>query len=164
MPTLRTVSHLVDDFNLFQGQNRLLAVVSPTCPGCQETARLVTDALVAHPSAPVLALFLWMGILPDDNPTEAHAQAGLLGPERRLRHYWEGEGWSVSSALRPVLGIGDLDPARSAWDVCLHFPAGVRWEDEPPIPEGWVCNTRYDPGGDSFGRISAGLLGRWLDG
>jgi hypothetical protein len=69
----------------------------------------------------------------------------------------------VSTALRPLLGLGDYETTRSAWDVYLFYEPGVEWVHRvPPTPTQWAHQLEPDPGvGD---RLALGTVSRWLTG
>ena len=54
-------------------------------------------------------------------------------PDDRASHFWD-----AKKALPPLfaslLGLPEDWPA---WDVYLAYPAGARWDDEPPAPAFW---------------------------
>jgi hypothetical protein len=137
----------------------VLSVISPTCDNCRGGLRLVRDVVDGHPA--VVLFVLWIGMLSGDSASAAARAAAESGGDTDARHYWEEEGWPVSTRLRSILGIGSYDPTRSAWDVYLLYPRGVRWAgDDPPVPSGWAYNVPADlPVGE---RLNAALLHRWM--
>jgi hypothetical protein len=66
-------------------------------------------------------------MLEEDTAEEADRAATAFGVNGHgiVRHYWEEEGWPVSSRVRSALGIGPYDPTQSAWDVHLLYRLGV---------------------------------------
>jgi hypothetical protein len=112
-------------------------------------------------TADMVGLVLWVGMLARDAPEVAEATAKRFVARPRVLHYWEEEGWPVSTRLRPVLGRGPYDPTRSAWDVYLLYGRGIQWGDgNPPVPTAWAYNTRDDlPSG---ARLSAALIRDWM--
>jgi hypothetical protein len=150
---------LRSDFNERTALLRVVSVVSPTCDDCLAGLTLLLKAIDG--AAGVVILVLWLGMLPGDAPDVAEQAAKRFpGPPPSL-HYWEEEGWPVSTRLRSVLGVGPYDPVRSAWDVYLLYGRGVEWGDgDPPVPTAWAYNTRDDlPAGD---RLSAAMVRGWM--
>ena len=149
---------LRDDFNDRRDALRIVSAVSPTCEDCLAGLSLLFNAIDAAHIAP---LVLWLGMLPGGSPEVAEEAAKRFVVDPPAVHYWEEEGWPVSTRLREVLGIGRHDPTRSAWDVSLLSRPGVEWcESDPPAPDAWAYNTRDDlPGG---ARLSATLVRDWL--
>jgi hypothetical protein len=146
------VERLQQDFNQESDALRVLAVLSPTCPNCLEGYEMMTQM-----SAGPTCLVLWTAMIEGDS---AHTATQLIGSDRRCAHYWEDEGWPLSTRLRPVLGFGPYDPQRSVWDVYLLYPPGILWADvDPPLPTDWTHNLRGHETGRS--RITAALLTQW---
>ena len=146
------VDRLQQDFNESSGTVRVLAVVSPTCPEC-----LAGYELLSRMSPTVTCLVLWTAIKDGDSVS---AVAMLIGADQHFAHYWEDEGWPVSTRLRPLLGLGPFDPEKSAWDVYLRYSPGITWTNEDvPMPSDWTHNFRdLDP---ERPRITAALLASW---
>ena len=130
----------------------MLAVLSPTCPEC-----LAGYELLSRMSPTVSRLVLWTAIKDGDSVS---AVATLIGGDQQFAHYWEDEGWPVSTRLRPLLGLGPFDPEKSAWDVYLLYSPGIIWTDEDlPKPSDWTHNLLVlDP---ERPRITAAQLARW---
>lgn len=158
--TLPGPQALTADFNAAVDTHRLLMLVSPTCADCHAGVRMATDALSVFPRAPVSVHILWLLMLPDDSVTAATAMAEDI-PDRRVRHYWEGEGWPVSAAVRPVLNLGPLDTAYSAWDVYLWYLPGAKWMSHPPRPKAWAFNFPGDPPAGGV-RADQSVFERWM--
>ena len=74
-------------------------------------------------------------VRPGDCDDAAARASEAFSGDLRFSHFWEEEGWPVSTALRPLLGFGDYEPTRSAWDVDLFYEPGVKWMHRvPPTP------------------------------
>lgn len=151
--SLPGVEGLRESFNAARDKWRLLLVLSPTCEECLDGAATVASAAPLEP-----VYVLWLGMRPGDGPQAAIAAASEL--PQTFAHFWEEEGWPVSTALRPILGLGDYDAERSAWDVYLLYEAGVSWTEGPPVPKAWAHNLNPDPG--IAPRISEELVRRWF--
>lgn len=130
----------------------MLAVLSPTCPDCLKGYELVSQM-----ASGCICLVLWTAMRQGDSVCVADA---LIDPDRRCTHYWENEGWPVSTRLRPVLGFGPYDPELSAWDVYLLYSPGIVWTTEDlPLPIKWTHNLREQE--SLRPPISAALLATW---
>ena len=88
-----------------------------------------------------------MPVLGSDN-AEAGKQAESLLPDPRVIHYWDSD-----SSIGKLYGRQLTLPRgrQLAWDIYLVFAPGIRWEDEPPTPTGWMHqlgrDERYLEGG-----------------
>jgi hypothetical protein len=148
------------DFNDERADRRVLSLVSPTCGQCLDGLRLVLEGFSGV--AGVSVFVLWLSMLEGDTPQAADRAATEFGVDGAVRHYWEEDGWPVSTYVRSVLGIGPYDPTRSAWDVHLMYRVDAEWEgDAPPVPTAWAFNLVDDL--DVGERLSATVMRRWLD-
>jgi hypothetical protein len=143
---------------------RVLLVVSPTCTDCLAGVRIVATAASDIRVRPVTILTLWTAMRPGDCEAAAARVSAAFGAELGFSHFWEEDGWPVSTVLRPLLGLGAYDPTRSAWDVYLFYEPGVRWVDQtPPSPTEWA--HQLDELAPGFGeRLSLATVRRWLQG
>ena len=91
------VERLQRDFNQYPRAVRVFAVLSPTCPDC-----LVGYELVSHMAPTTVRLLLWTAMRDGDS---ASVVSTLIGDDRDCNHYWEDDGWPVSTRLRPLLGF-----------------------------------------------------------
>jgi hypothetical protein len=157
--SLRDLEQLRLDFNAHVDRRRLLSLVSPTCDDCRAGLNLVRDTMAD--AEEVVRFVLWLAMRDGDTVDAALEAAEQAAFGNRERSYWEGEGWPVSTRMRPVLGLGAYDPTRSAWDIHLWYARGITWDGEdPPTPSAWVHNLRDDPGMGE--RLDPMLLRRWL--
>ena len=155
---------LKDCFNeRVDGLARVLLVVSPTCADCLAGVRIVAAAAQEVRATRVRLLALWTAMRPDDCEEAAVRASEAFSGDSGFSHFWEEEGWPVSTALRPLLGLGDYEPTRSAWDVYVFYEPGVEWVHRvPPTPTQWAHQLEPDPGvGD---RLAFGTVSRWLTG
>lgn len=152
MGRLSGIEWLQTEFNQWSGTSRLLAVLSPTCPHCLAGYELI----LRMPEGP-LCMVMWTAMLEGDSPRAASA---LITSDRRCVHYWEDEGWPISTRFRPVLGFGPYDPGRSVMDVYLLYHPGVVWHgDDPPLPSDWAHNLQEEE--PQRPRITPDVLAEW---
>jgi hypothetical protein len=157
--SLSDTLRLQRDFNEQHAERRVLSLVSPTCDRCLAGLRLVLDVI---DDAPGISVFvLWLNMLEGDSPHAALRAAKDFTVDVVVRHYWEEEGWPLSTRVRSVLGIGPYDPTQSAWDVHLLYPRGAEWNgDDPPSPAAWAYNLLD---GLCVGeRLSTSVVRTWL--
>ncbi len=130
-------------FNKDAGDVRVIALLSPTCPYCQNGQRVVQSVFEKHPNDERLRGFVvWLPMLPTDNQSAAGAQAGSF-IDARVAQQWDGDRASGETFAK-MLGL-----KRKAWDVYLLYAPGVKWTGEaPPMPTFWMHQLRADSGAD----------------
>jgi hypothetical protein len=148
------------DFNDDLSERRVLSLVSPTCDHCLAGLKLVLDAITG--TSGVAVFVLWLNMLDGDTPQAARLAAEDFRIDGVARHYWEEEGWPVSTRLRSVLGIGPYDARQSAWDTHLLYRSGAEWDgDNLPSPTAWAYNSLD---GLCVGqRLNATVVRAWLN-
>jgi hypothetical protein len=150
---------LRQDFNDQRSDLRVVSLVSPTCDQCFAGLKLVFDVIGATPGVAVFVL--WLNMLEGDTSQAARRAANDVGVDGLVKHYWEEEGWPISTRVRSVLGIGPYDPTQSAWDVHLLYRRGAEWDGaDPPPPTAWAYNLLDDLGAGA--RLSATVVRSWL--
>jgi hypothetical protein len=125
-------------FNGWIDAPRLVALVSPTCPLCLAGADAIIE-LAATYTGPLHVQLVWTRGEPEDTYDKARRRAALACDER-ISQYWDGDdllGAAVATRLR--------SPGLIAWDIYLSFPAGLRWDDELPMPAAWVHQMGDEP-------------------
>jgi hypothetical protein len=120
--------------------------------------RLVLDAVGGAQDLTVLVL--WLNMIEGDGVQAAAQRADEYAVLPSVRHYWEGDGWPISSRARAVLGLGEYDPTQSAWDVHLLYGPGVEWDGDLPQPTAVAYNTLEDLCVGE--RLNATVIRRWL--
>ena len=161
---LGSTLQLKDCFNARSGDAaRILMVLSPTCPGCLRGVSIVAAATREVETTNVSLLVLWTAMRPGDCASAAAGASAAFDSASGFSHFWEEDGWPISTALRPILGLGGYDPTKSAWDVYLFYGPGPTWVGlGPPTPAEWAHPIQPDPGvGD---RLTFATVARWLDG
>jgi hypothetical protein len=155
---------LKDSFNArTDDAARILMVVSPTCPDCLRGVSVVSEAARELEATNFTLLVLWTAMRPGDSEAAALGASAAFDSAAGFSHYWEEDGWPISTALRPLLGLGEYEPTRSAWDVYLFYGPGVTWVGQvPPTPTAWAHHFQPVPSiGD---RLTFATIARWLDG
>jgi len=60
--------------------------------------------------------------------------------DRRVRHFWDGDGLLMKSYDR-ALSLGE-----DAWDIYFLYGPDARWDGElPPVPSFWMHQLRNQP-------------------
>ena len=92
------VDRLRGDFNEWSNAVRVLAMLSPTCQECLAGYEL----LLRMPPA-TTRLVLWTAMKDGDSISTV---ATLIDDDKHCTHYWEDEGWPVSTRLTSTSWLG----------------------------------------------------------
>jgi hypothetical protein len=127
-----TADEVRKQFNASSDKVRIVALLSPTCPGCQSGHAVVGRVLKKFSSPQLHAILVWEPMRSDDSPTAATQQAETVRDTR----IWQG--WNGGKNVGDLFGK-TLDLHATAWDVYLLYKPGIKWEDqEPPRPTFWM--------------------------
>jgi hypothetical protein len=132
-PVVRSLSRsgaeLRKQFSQDDGHVRMIAILSPTCPGCQNCARIVRRYVFEKIDDPDLrAYVVWEPVYPQDKREAAEQSASLIA-DPRVTHFWE-DGRSIGNAFQKAVGL----ESSPAWDVILVFSGDKRWTADGPAP------------------------------
>lgn len=131
MPSVTTVA-VRREFNASSDKVRIVALLSPTCPGCQSGHAVVGQILKRFSSPEVQAILVWEPMRRDDSPVAATQQAESVRDTR----IWQG--WNGNKNVGDLFGKS-LELHATAWDVYLIYKRGIKWEaPEPPRPTFWM--------------------------
>jgi len=120
------------EFNASSEKVRVVALLSPTCPGCQSGHAVVSRVLKKFPSPKLQAILVWEPMRDGDNAATATQQAENVQDVRIV------QGWDGSRNLGKLFG-DTLDLHQIAWDVYLIYKPGIKWEEtQPPRPTFWM--------------------------
>lgn len=147
------------EFNRASERVRIVALLSPTCGGCQRGQRVVQSVFSKYPDDPRIRGFVvWLPMLRSDSEQAAEIQAGAF-VDGRLVQRWDGDR-AAGDLIAKRLGL-----SRTAWDVYLLYAPGVKWiDDQPPMPTFWMHQLYPDTGADQrFCLNPTVLLGKVAD-
>ena len=122
---LTDIAVLRDKFNADQGHPRMIALLSPTCPGCIKSAELFrTEILEKYKDADLKAYVVWLPMLPADarerwDPAIIH--------DKRATHFWNQQRSIGTWFAEKVQTCEPLGPV--AWDVVYLFDATAKWDE-----------------------------------
>jgi hypothetical protein len=120
------------EFNASSDKVRIVALLSPACPGCQSGHAVVGRVLKKFSSPELQAILVWEPMRSDDSPTVATEQAEKVHDAR----IWQG--WNGNKDVGNLFGK-TLELHATAWDVYLLYKPGIKWEGrEPPAPTFWM--------------------------
>jgi hypothetical protein len=135
-----TTDAVREEFNASSDKVRIVALLSPMCPGCQSGHAVVARILHKFSSPELQAILVWEPMRNDDSPEAATVQASQVR-DARIWQGWNGNK-NVGDLFGKTLDIHDI-----AWDVYLIYKPGIKWEgQEPPRPTFWMHQLqRVDP-------------------
>ena len=160
-----SLAPLTEHFNDRKDLPRVVALLSPTCPGCVHAARaLVSEITEKRPGEDLSVTVVWVPMLPSDNEQTAVRAAGLFQDERVTQFYdparLSGVAWSrdlfASLAQRALssntphgfptswIEVLAAKPEQAPiWDVVFFYPGGVEWQGKAPVPADWSKQTCF---------------------
>jgi hypothetical protein len=119
-------------FNASSDKVRIVALLSPTCPGCRSGHGVVGQVLKKFPSPKLQAIMVWEPMRDGDSPVAATRQASTIR-DARITQGWN-ENKNVGRLFGETLDLHDI-----AWDVYLVYQPGIKWEaQQPPSPTFWM--------------------------
>lgn len=136
---------------------RLVLLLSPNCPVCLSSSRLIERYLMEPVDDERLAVYVvWGPMLGGETREDAEPATAFLD-DPRARHFWT-DGHEVAALFHSATGL----PAdEKAWDTFHLYAPGARWEDGPPEPVAvWHVNKplpeeRYINGDELRERVQA---------
>lgn len=120
------------EFNASSQKVRVVALLSPTCPGCRSGHAVLARTLRKFSSPKLQAIFVWEPMRDGDNPASATQQAETV-EDLRISQGWDGSR-NLGKLFGQTLGLHEI-----AWDVYLVYKPGIKWEEpQPPHPTFWM--------------------------
>jgi hypothetical protein len=132
----QSLKKIKQEFNTSPHSERVLLLLSPTCPVCVEGSSVVNAVLKQHPGSPVRIFAIWEPILPTDwnRPTSAvlHQLSDVRVVQMWDRHHLVAKLIQQSTAGQQP---GCCKHNGTLWDVIAVYPPGAQWTDSLPAPE-----------------------------
>lgn len=134
--TRQSVVQLQREFNQVSGSERVLLLLSPTCPACLQGGSEVNAVLKRHPESNVRVFVIWEPILPTDwNKPTTHVLQRLN--DARVTQVWD-KNHLIAGLMQN--GAEGQTPrccrhGGVLWDVIASYPSGAQWEGSLPRPE-----------------------------
>jgi hypothetical protein len=134
--TQQSLVQLQREFNQSSGSERVLLLLSPTCPVCLQGGSEVNAVLKRHPDSKVRIFAIWEPILPTDwNRPTTHVL-------QRLNDARVIQVWDKNHLIANIMQTGAEGQRPRCcrhggvwWDVIAAYPSGAHWENSLPVPE-----------------------------
>jgi hypothetical protein len=130
-------------FNRAKESTRVVTLLSPTCPVCQDGQKVIARAIRDLPAAsPVKTFVVWLSMRPGDSPERAANEASWFsGPQ--VSNSWDATG-EIGDRFGRTLALKGR-----AWDVYAVYAPGVEWNGaDPPKPTFWMHQLTAAAGAD----------------
>lgn len=145
-------------FNRSSESVRVVALLSPRCPVCQQGHDVVKALFGRFHSDRLRGVRVWLPMYPGDGQSVAEAEAAAF-KDPRLVDTWDPQR-ELGELFAQTLGL-----TKTAWDVYLLYAPGIRWEEEePPEPTFWMHQLGGSYGADPTRFLDPDVLARNLDG
>lgn len=133
--TQQSVTQLKQEFNASSGSERVLLLLSPTCPVCVEGSSVVNAVLKRRPNNNIRVFAIWEPILPTDWNKPTSVVLARLS-DRRAVQMWDSH-HLIANLLKQ--SAGDRNPGccklnNTLWDIIAVYPPGAQWTDALPAP------------------------------
>lgn len=133
--TQQTLSQVRQEFNASNDSERVVLLLSPTCPVCVQGSSLVNDILRRHPGDKVRVIAIWEPILPTDWNRPTTAVLDRLSDKRAIQ-FWDKQ-HVIAGLLKASAGNenpGCCKRNETLWDVIAVYPPGAKWTEAFPAP------------------------------
>jgi hypothetical protein len=134
--TEQSLMQLRQQFNASASGERVLLLLSPTCPVCVKGSSVVNAVLKRHPGSNVHVFVIWEPILPTDWNKPTSVVLHLLS-DVRAEQMWDKQ-HLVADLVKESAGnsaSGCCKRNGTLWDIIAVYPRGARWTDSLPAPE-----------------------------
>jgi hypothetical protein len=132
----QSLAQLRQEFNASPDSERVLLLLSPTCPVCVEGSSVVNKVLKQHPAGNIRVLVIWEPILPTDWNRPTSAVLDRLS-DRRAIQWWDKQ-HLIATMLQASLNQQSPDCCKhhgTLWDVIAVYPPGAKWTETLPVPK-----------------------------
>lgn len=133
--TQQTLPRVRQEFNAFVDSERIVLLLSPTCPVCIQGSSRVNDILKRHPENKVRVIAIWEPMLPTDWSRPTTAVLDRLS-DKRVIQWWDNQ-HLIAGLLNASAGKENPECCRrngTLWDVIAVYPPGVKWTETLPAP------------------------------
>ncbi len=134
--TPQSLPQFAQEFNRAANAERVIMLMSPTCPTCLQGSSEVDAILRHHPGSDIRVFAVWEPMLATDwGPPNAHVLARLS--DRRVIQVWDRKHLLAGLMEKGAAGRRPRCCSRSGnwWDVIAAYPKASKWADSAPVPE-----------------------------
>lgn len=133
--TGQSLPQLQQEFNASVNSERVLLLLSPTCPVCVAGGARVNAILKEHPDGNVRVFAIWEPILPTDWNRPTTSVLSKLS-DLRAAQFWDKQHLMASLVKQSASRQPGCCKRRGVlWDIIAVYPPGARWTNSLPEPE-----------------------------
>lgn len=134
--TPRSLPEFAEEFNRYPNAQRVVLLLSPTCPVCLEGALSVEQVLHRHLGNDIRVFAVWEPMLPTDwgQPT-TYVLARLS--DSRVIQVWDGNHLIAALIEKGAAGRRPACCNRNGnwWDLIATYPPASKWTNSAPSPK-----------------------------
>jgi hypothetical protein len=134
--TEQSLAQVKAEFNASADSERVLLLLSPTCPVCVKGSSVVNAVLKRNPADKIRVITIWEPMLPTDWNRPTSAVLDLLS-DRRVVQWWDQEHIVAGLVKQSLAGQnpGCCWRHDTLWDVVAVYPPGAKWTETLPAPK-----------------------------
>ena len=132
----QSLSQLRQQFNAAADSERVLLLLSPTCPVCIAGSSKVNAVLKSHAGSKIRVFAIWEPILPTDWNRPTNAVLDRLS-DQRVAQWWDHRHLMAHLLQQSAAGMnpGCCRQNGTLWDVIAVYPPGAQWTETLPAPK-----------------------------
>lgn len=133
--TPQSLAQLRQEFNASADSERVLLLISPTCPVCVRGSSVVNAVLKRHPDSHIRVFAIWEPILPTDWNKPTSSVLRRLSDARAIQ-MWDKQ-HLVADLVKESTGDPNLGCCKhngTLWDIIAVYPPGAQWTASLPPP------------------------------
>jgi hypothetical protein len=134
--TPTSLPQFMQAFNRYPDAERVVLLMSPTCPVCLEGSSAVGRILRGHPGIGIRVFAVWEPMLPTDwGRPNTYVLARLLDP--RVIQVWDKDHLLAGLMEKGAPGRHPACCTRNGawWDVIATYPPASKWTTSAPAPD-----------------------------
>jgi hypothetical protein len=134
--TPQSLPQFTQAFNRYSNAERVVLLMSPTCPVCLEGSSAVDRVLAGHPGDDIRVFAIWEPMLPTDwSRPNTHVLARLSDP--RVIQVWDKDHLLAGLMEKGATGLHPSCCTRKGvlWDVIAAYPPASKWTASAPAPD-----------------------------